>query len=181
MIVKNTNIEDCKHIFPDVFYDFRGEYVETYNKEAYDKLFPKDVCPEFVQDDFSISTKYTLRGFHGDPLTWKLVQAKVGIIILWVIDIRQESTTYGWNHGFLLNERNREQVLVPNNCAIAHLCLSDVCMFDYKQTQYYDRHAQFSYNYKSNGVEWQTPDDKLILSNRDRNAPLWIRNQHAPI
>jgi len=175
MIVQNTTIKDCKHISPYVFYDFRGEYVETYNKQEYDKLFPIGVSSEFVQDDFSLSEKYTLRGFHGDEKTWKLVQAKIGTIILIVIDVRKESSTYGVHQGFLLNERNRQQILVPSNCAIAHLCLSDCCMFDYKQTEYYDRDIQFSYNYKSNGVVWPIPDNKLILSDRDRNAPLWTK------
>ena len=176
MIAKDTTIQYCKHIFPDVFYDFRGEYVETYNKKQYDELWPSGVWHSvFVQDDFSLSTKHTLRGFHGDADTWKLVQAKIGTIILWVIDVRKDSSTYGVNQTFLLNERNREQVLIPNNCAIAHLCLSDYCMFDYKQTEYYDREMQFSYNYKSNGVVWSIPDDKLVLSDRDRNAPLWTK------
>lgn len=173
MIVNNTTIQDCKHIFPGVFYDFRGEYVETYNKIQYDALFPPGINVEFVQDDFSLSERYTLRGFHGDAKTWKLVQAKVGSILLWIIDTRKDSWSYGVNAVFFLNEKNREQVLIPNNCAIAHLCLSATCMFDYKQTEYYDRDLQFSYNYKSNGVEWPIADSNLILSKRDRIAPLW--------
>ena len=173
MIWRDTKIESCKHVFPEVFYDFRGEYIETWNKSEYRDITP--VGKEFVQDDFSLSEKYTLRGFHGDSYTWKLVQAKVGSIILWVIDIRKQSHTYGVSQAFYINERNREQVLIPNNCAIAHLCLSDRCLFDYKQTEYYDRDMQFSYNYKSNGVVWPIPDDQLILSDRDRNASLWVK------
>lgn len=173
MIVHNTTIDGCKHIHPDVFYDFRGEYVETWNMERYNALLPKGV--EFVQDDFSMSDKYTLRGFHGDPKTWKLVQAQIGRIQLCLIDMREDSLTYGKNAGFIISEINRHQVLVPSGVAVAHLCLSDRCIFDYKQTEYYDRDMQFSYNYKSNGTRWPVPDESIILSDRDRNSPLWER------
>jgi len=172
-VIRDTTIHGCKHILPDVFYDFRGEYVETWNKSEYREVLP--VGTEFVQDDFSLSERYTLRGFHGDTKTHKLIQSKIGSIIVWVIDIRKDSPTYGVNESFCINEKNRQQVFVPAGCALAHLCLSAYCMFDYKQTEYYDRAFQFSYNYKSNGVDWPIADENLILSRRDRVAPLWIK------
>lgn len=173
MVIEETAIQDCKHIMPRVFYDFRGEYVETWNMERYNVLLPDGI--EFVQDDFSMSDKYTLRGFHGDPKTWKLVQAQVGRIQLCLIDMRKSSSTYGKNTGFIISETNRHQVLIPAGVAVAHLCLSEKCIFDYKQTEYYDRDMQFSYRYNSNGTRWPIPDDKIILSDRDRNSPLWER------
>jgi dTDP-4-dehydrorhamnose 3,5-epimerase len=94
MIIQDTAIKDCKLIKPDVFYDFRGEYIETWQREYYKGIFPKDInTPEFVQDDFSVSNNGTLRGLHGDPDTWKLVQCPMGELLLGVLDIRDDSPT----------------------------------------------------------------------------------------
>ena len=175
MIAKRTNIESCWHIVPSVFYDFRGEYVETWNKIEYSVYLPDGI--DFVQDDFSMSDRYTLRGFHGDPKTWKIVQAQVGRIQLCLIDMREVSPTYGMNADFIISETNRHQVLVPAGVAVAHLCLSERCIFDYKQSEYYSRDVQFSYHYSSNGTIWPIPERNFILSNRDRTAPVWERKQ----
>ena len=64
--------QDVAIIQPDVFYDFRGEYIETWNIESYKDIPNEEVL--FKQDDISTSIKHTLRGFHGDSKTWKLIQ-----------------------------------------------------------------------------------------------------------
>ena len=77
-------------IQPDIFYDYRGEYVETWNKEHY-KAFGDF---EFKQDDISTSVKHTLRGLHGDFETWKLVQCLYGSLLQVVVDMRPDSENY---------------------------------------------------------------------------------------
>ena len=54
------NLKDVPIIEPDIFYDHRGEYVETFNSEYY-KIFG-DI--EWKQDSFSTSVKNTLRGLN---------------------------------------------------------------------------------------------------------------------
>ena len=61
-------------IQPDIHYDYRGEYIETWNIENYkifDHLVNDNDKIEFKQDDISTSVKHTLRGLHGDLVTWK--------------------------------------------------------------------------------------------------------------
>lgn len=173
MKIIDSKIKDCKLIAPDVFRDFRGEYVETWHKNYYKTLFPSDAEAEFVQDDFSVSQRHVLRGLHGDPHTWKLVQAPMGGFVLTVLDVRKGSPSYGQYEQFSLSDFNRWQVLIPAGCANGHLCLTEKCMFSYKQTAYYDRDSQFSYSYKSAGIVWPVVEEWLILSERDKNAPLW--------
>jgi len=173
MLKRETKIQGCFIIVPEVFYDFRGEYVETWQKNYYQHLLPENV--EFVQDDFSVSRKGVLRGLHGDPQTWKLVQCPMGELLLGVLDVRDGSPTRGVWELFPLNEKNRWQVLIPAGCANGHLCLSDKCMFDYKQTTFYDQQKQFSYYYNSGGIIWPVPRWFLSgISERDANAPTWI-------
>lgn len=170
MEIRNTVIDDCKLIIPEIFHDFRGEYVETWNIEGYNILH----IPSFKQDDFSISRQGVLRGLHGDPLTWKLVQCPMGELLLGVLDIREVSQTRGKWQLFPLNDKNRWQVLIPPGCANGHLCLSEKCMFYYKQTTLYEEQKQFSYHYTSSGITWPSGYD-FKLSERDKNAPpFWI-------
>lgn len=167
--IDDTVIYGCRKIIPSVFYDFRGEYVETYNRSAY-----SDLCPnEFVQDDISFSRQHVLRGLHGDPNTWKLIQCLHGEILFTVLDCRDDSPTRARWQQWLLGDRNRWQVLVPPGCANGHLCLTQSCIFSYKQTTYYKDQTQFSVHYSSCGISWPLLSAPII-SKRDREAKLWV-------
>jgi len=67
MQIRKANQKGVLLIKLDIFEDFRGEYVETYNEELYRK---NGIDMKFVQDDISVSTKNVLRGIHGDSETW---------------------------------------------------------------------------------------------------------------
>ena len=92
-------------IQPDIFYDYRGEYIETWNIENY-KAFD---CDQFIQDDISTSVKHTLRGLHGDDKTWKLVSCIYGSLLQAVVDMRPDSQTYLEWELFSINDKNRKQ------------------------------------------------------------------------
>jgi dTDP-4-dehydrorhamnose 3,5-epimerase len=156
-------------IQPDIFYDHRGEYVETWNIENY-RVFHG---VNFKQDDISTSVKNTLRGLHGDFTTWKLVSCIYGSLFQVVVDMRPDSKTYLQYETFTLNDKNRKQVLIPPGCANGHLVMSDYGIFSYKQsTLYGGAKEQFTvkWNDPAVGIEW--PVDNPILSLRDKNAKL---------
>jgi dTDP-4-dehydrorhamnose 3,5-epimerase len=75
MQVRKTKLDGVLLIKPEVFEDFRGQYVETYNEEIYGK---NGISTRFVQDDISVSSRHVLRGIHGDAETWKLVSCMYG-------------------------------------------------------------------------------------------------------
>ena len=52
--VTKTELEGVLMIKPEVFEDFRGQYIETYNEELYSK---NGIDIKFIQDDISVSTK----------------------------------------------------------------------------------------------------------------------------
>jgi len=151
LIEQSTKVNDLKIISPEVFYDFRGEYVETFRKSTYDFSDRHGNKVEFVEDDISMSNHGVLRGLHGDDKTWKLIQCLYGQIYVVVVDMRKDSSTYlNWD-SFAVNEKNRHQILIPAGCANGHLCLSDRCIFSYKQSQYYSgANNQFT-------VRWDDP------------------------
>lgn len=173
MKIKNGNIlKDVKIISPFVYNDFRGTYVETYNKENYSVLKDYDGVPLcFVQDDISESRKNTLRGLHGDEKTWKLIQCLKGSIFVAVVDMRENSETYLKHETFSISELDRRQILVPAGFGNGHLCLSDFCIFSYKQTTYYEgKEKQFTVNWEDPAINIRWPIKTPILSDRDYNA-----------
>lgn len=169
----SQTIADLKLITPQIHYDYRGEYVETYSRRSY-QFTDRDGQPiEFVEDDISMSRQNVLRGLHGDSKTWKLIQCLYGEFYYVVADLRRASPTYRRWESFILNDRNRRQVLVPAGCANGHLVLSASCVFSYKQSQYYSGAGdQFTvrWNDPALNIHWPCPDP--ILSLRDSTAPL---------
>ncbi|MCC7359392.1 MAG: dTDP-4-dehydrorhamnose 3,5-epimerase family protein [Anaerolineales bacterium] len=168
-------IADLKLITPDIHYDYRGEYVETFSRRGYDFHDAAGQPIEFVEDDISVSRRHVLRGLHGDSRTWKLIQCLQGEFYYVVADLRRGSPSYRRWESFILNDRNRRQVLVPAGCANGHLVLSDTCIFSYKQSQYYSgAHDQFTVRWNDPFLNIHWPIQNPLLSERDSTAPLLV-------
>lgn len=170
MIVEKTALDGVlKIVPPTVFEDFRGVYVETYNRRLYHAA---GVTQDFVQDDISVSSRHVLRGLHGDQSTWKLVSCLVGKFYLVVVNWDENSPQYRQWQGFALSEANRLQILIPPRFGNGHLVLTEQAMFHYKQTTEYDRAGQFTLRWDDPalGIHW--PVRAPILSERDAYAPL---------
>ncbi|MBU1040636.1 MAG: dTDP-4-dehydrorhamnose 3,5-epimerase family protein [Proteobacteria bacterium] len=165
--VEKTKLDGVLLIKPDTFEDFRGEYVELYNRELYQKA---GVGVEFVQDDISVSHKNVLRGFHGDLKTTKMISCLLGRFYMVVVNCDKDSAGYGQWQGFTLTEKNRFQVLVPPKHGLGHLALTDRIIFHYKQSTYYDPASQFTrvWNDPELNVWW--PVKNPILSQRDEQG-----------
>jgi|10_taG_2_1085330.scaffolds.fasta_scaffold06371_6 dTDP-4-dehydrorhamnose 3,5-epimerase len=163
---EDDEIVDLIHLHPHVFYDFRGEYVSTYNSVEYEFL-----GVHFLEDDISVSRKNVLRGLHGDSKTKKLIQCLHGSILLAVADLREESPSYLKSRLFLLSDKNRHQVFIPEGCVNGHYVLSDSCIFSYKQTEIYSgakNQISIRYNDPWLKIPWKVSEP--ILSTRDSNA-----------
>lgn len=149
---------------PTIFEDFRGQYVETYNRSVY---FNSGIPIEFIQDDISVSNRNVLRGIHGDSKTWKLVSCLFGSFYLVVVNNDPKSPQYKKWTSFTLSETNRLQVLIPPKFGNGHVVMSERAIFHYKQTTDYDRAGQFTilWNDPNFGIWW--PVSNPILSARD--------------
>ena len=170
----NCKIKDLFLVQPESFYDFRGENFEGYNEKSHQDIFSASENwvknnNKFIVDSFSKSRKNVLRGFHGDIHTWKLVECLKGSIYFAVIDLRNDSETFGTHQTFTLTEHNKYQILVPSGCVNAHLCLTDECLFHYKFThQYVNQEDQIhiKWNDPKYNVFW--PIKNPVLSFRDK-------------
>lgn len=163
--VRKTKLDGVLLIDPPTkFEDFRGEYVEIYNRDLYHEA---GITQEFLQDDISISSRNVLRGIHGDQKTWKLVSCLQGKFYLVVVNWDETSPQYRQWEAFTLSDRNRQQVLIPPKFGNGHVVLTEQAMFHYKQTTSYDRASQFTimWDDPSLGIWW--PIKAPILSRRD--------------
>lgn len=165
MKIEKTNLTGVLLITPPtIFEDFRGEYIEIYNKEIYQK---NGIEIDFIQDDISVSGKNVLRGIHGDQETWKLISCLQGSFYLVVVNNDPTSSQYKQSISFTLSDKNRQQVLIPPKHGNGHLVLTEQAIFHYKQNTEYNRDGQFT-------IKWNDPDYKLwwpiqypITSRRD--------------
>ena len=165
MDVEATELDGVWLIHPPTnFEDFRGSYVEIYNRELY-RTAGVDV--DFVQDDISTSSRHVLRGIHGDGATWKLVSCLYGKFYLVVVNNDPASEQYRKWAGFTLSDANRHQILIPPKFGNGHVVLSETAIFHYKQNTQYDRASQFTILWDDPELAIWWPIRNPILSRRD--------------
>jgi dTDP-4-dehydrorhamnose 3,5-epimerase len=155
---------------PDVFPDPRGFFMETYRRDRYQAL---GIGAAFVQDNYSHSSRGTLRGLHYQiqcPQD-KLVSVIRGEIYDAVVDLRRGSPTFGRWEGHILSAENRRQLFVPAGFAHGFCVVSDEADVMYKCSDLYCPAGE-------RGLLWSDPDVGIAwplahptLSPRDQKHP----------
>ena len=94
MRIEKSDFEGILKIFPDVHRDNRGLFTELWQLARYEDLWPGLT---FVQDNFSVSKKGTLRGLHFQRRhpQGKLITVVSGEIFDVALDLREQSKTFG--------------------------------------------------------------------------------------
>lgn len=173
MKIIHTSLKDCILIQPKIYKDERGFFLETYQKNRY--LSDANISMSFVQDNHSRSTKGVLRGLHfqeNNP-QGKLVRVTNGSVYDVVVDLRNNSNTFGMWEAFNLSEDNRTQLWVPPGFAHGFQVISSDADFEYKCTQYYDPKDEKTllWNDPDLGIKW--PIENPILSDKDSDGILF--------
>lgn len=163
--VSKTKLKGVLRIQPDVFRDFRGVYVPTYDEVIYRT---HGIRVTFVEDDYSRSKKNVLRGIHADSKAWKLISCPLGKILVVIVNANVRSKQCGKWAAFTLSESNYNQILVPPKHGVSHLVLTKEAIFNYKQSEYYDPKRQATYRWDNSKFNISWPIKNPILSKRDR-------------
>ena len=157
---------DIKIITNNNFKDKRGLLWTTWKKGVFKNI-------RFNHDKFSLSKKKTLRGFHCDFKSWKMVTSVYGKFLFVVVDMRKNSKNYLKNKKWIIDYKKPKLILIPPYYANAHLCLSEICIFHYKWSykgKYIDATDQKSYRWNDPKINIKWPIKKPILSKRDLTA-----------
>tara|TARA_X000001036_G_C20285418_1_gene646082 strand:+ start:11 stop:559 length:549 start_codon:yes stop_codon:yes gene_type:complete len=171
MKIINTNLKDCFIIENTIHKDNRGLFIETYQKKKFDEKMGMTV--NFVQDNFSLSTKGVMRGLHFQKKfpQGKLVRVLKGKVFDVVVDIRKNSETFGSHFCLELNDKNHLQLWIPKGFAHGFLTLSDTAYFEYKCTDYYYKEDEDTINCKDPDLDIPWPSNiNTIISQKDEDA-----------
>ena len=175
MEVIKTAIEGLVIIEPKVFKDARGYFFESFSQREFEEKVRKI---NFVQDNESMSSYGVMRGLHFQcpPYTQsKLVRCVQGAVLDVAVDIRKGSPTYGEHVAVELTEGNHRQFFVPRGFAHGFAVLSETAIFQYKCDNFYAPQADGGISILDDclGIDWQIPNDKALLSDKDlKNALL---------
>jgi len=182
MITQPTSLPEIVVVEPKVFADGRGFFMESYNRNRYAAA---GIHEPFVQDNISFSQRGVLRGLHfqNPQQQGKLVSVLRGEVFDVAVDIRVGSRHFGRWVGEVLSEENKRQLYVPPGFAHGFLVTSNVALFAYKCTDYYNPQAEatIAWNDPDIGIAW--PFDDPILSESDAAAPLLrdIKPERLPV
>jgi dTDP-4-dehydrorhamnose 3,5-epimerase len=168
-----TSLSGVVTVIPKVFEDSRGYFMEIWQERRFREA---GIDINFVQDNFSQSSKGTLRGLHyqlNQP-QGKLVRVVSGEVFDVAVDLRKSSPGFGRWAGAILSAENKHLLWVPPGFGHGFMVLSDTAEFEYKCTDYYAPEFERSirWNDPDIGIEWpSTASGSMVLSDKDAAAP----------
>ena len=173
--LRRLALDGLLEIRPRRFADDRGFFSETWNEASWREA---GIDVDFVQDNHSLSrARGTLRGLHfqAPPAAQaKLVRVTRGSAFDVAVDLRPSSPTYRQWAGVTLSAAEWNQLLIPEGFAHGFLTLEPDTEVQYKASAVYspahDRAIRF--DDPAIAIDWPIPANDLILSDRDRAAPL---------
>ena len=155
---ETTEIPGVIIIYPNVHGDARGYFMETYQKDLFEKA---GITREFVQDNESSSSKGVLRGLHfqKNHTQGKLVRVTRGKVFDVAVDCRPNSPTFGKWTGVTLDEDVKNMFYIPE--------------FVYKCTDIYDPSSEggIPWNDPTINVQWPSLDVPYLTSAKDQEHP----------
>lgn len=171
MKVAATSLPEVKIISPAVHKDFRGYFLESYQREKLAEYAGIEAA--FVQDNLSHSLHGVIRGLHYQLQRpqGKLVMVVRGAVFDVAVDLRKSSPSFGKWVGVHLNSDNLQMLWIPPGFAHGFLALSESVDLMYKATDFYDPSSEQC-------LRWDDPDLAIdwplkappILSEKDRQG-----------
>jgi dTDP-4-dehydrorhamnose 3,5-epimerase len=169
-----TTLQDSFLLKPKLFADERGYFYESYNSKTFETL--SGFAIEFVQDNQAKSNKNVLRGLHfqtGDAAQAKLVSVLHGSVLDVIVDLRQNSKSFGKYFSVELSAANKLQLFIPKGFAHGYLVLQDNTEFYYKCDNFYNKEKEggLIYNDSTLQIDWQQNNKDFIIAPKDLILP----------
>lgn len=172
----NTPIEGLLIIESTVLRDYRGYFLESYNKRKFEEAVGKI---SFVQDNETKSSKGVLRGLHFQKPPYaqaKLVRCTEGKILDVAVDIRDGSKTYGKHVIIELTGENKKQVFIPRGFAHGFVVLSNSATVSYKVDNKYAAayDSGIRWDDQSLNIRWKLDKSEILISEKDAKLPFFL-------
>ncbi len=171
MKIFKTKFKSCFIFKPYIYKDRRGVFSEIFNKTLLEKILKKKI--NFVQLNYSFSRINVLRGMHLQKAPFsqsKLIRVIQGKILDVIVDLRKNSRTFGKYQSFVISEKNRKQLFIPEGFAHGFLALEDNVKVEYLCSSSYNKNSEIClvWNDKKINIKW--PKRKFLISKKDKSG-----------
>lgn len=178
MQLENTPLDGAFVLQPKLWEDSRGFFFESYSQSVFEKLSHQKI--NFVQDNIAFSTFGVIRGLHiqNTPHSQsKLVQVLQGKIIDVIIDVRNDSSSFGESFAIELSFENKKQLFIPKGFLHGYSVLSPTAYVSYKCDDFYHKETEMGINPLDTdlAIDWQIPTEKQVISDKDLEAMSYAR------
>jgi dTDP-4-dehydrorhamnose 3,5-epimerase len=175
MPFSDTDIPGLLVFEPKVFEDSRGYFYESYNERNF---INGGIDIKFIQDNESSSSYGVVRGLHYQLIPFaqvKLIRVLAGKILDVVVDIRKGSPSFGKSFSIELTAENKKQLFIPAGFAHGFSVLSERAVVFYKCDTFYNKESEAGIRFDDPqlNIDWQIPADKAIISDKDKQLPLF--------
>ena len=171
--------DQCYLLEASRFTDDRGYFTVTFEREAFENVIGKTV--QFVQDNESLSQRNTLRGLHyqkSPHAQAKLIHVSSGRIQDMLVDLREDSQTYGMIYHTILSAENKRSLFIPKGIAHGFLALQDDTVVHYKCDHTYQPAFESGVRYDDPDLQlpWLGRNEDFIVSEKDKKLPYFKRS-----
>ena len=160
-------------IRPQAFADERGVFMETYRHSDFAAA---GIADRFVQSNVSYSKRGVLRGLHYQKqpkAQAKLVHVVAGEIYDVVVDLREDSPSFGRWYATVLSAENGRMLYVPPWCAHGFCVLSEEARVAYSVTEEYSPELERGILWSDPALAISWPVEAPIVSPKDQALPLF--------
>ncbi len=172
MKFNQTKISGCFLVELDLKMDERGFFARSYCDNEFKN---QGLQRKWVQMSNSYNTKAgTIRGLHlqRNPFEEvKIVRCISGKIWDLIVDLRQESDTFGQWFGEILSGQNRKMMYIDKGVAHGFITLENNTEIIYSMSEFYSKEHELTIKWDDPKLNIKWPSAPLIISDKD-NAGL---------
>lgn len=182
MEFRETALKGAYVIEPEPANDERGFFARTFCVREFAK---HGLATEMAQCSTSFNRRQgTLRGLHYQALPHgedKLVRVTMGAVFDVIVDLRENSLTFGRWFGVVLSAETRRMLYIPKGFAHGFQTLQDDSEVFYQISAFYEPASMRGVRWNDPVLEIAWPDAaNAIVSQRDRELPLLAGGLPAP-
>lgn len=186
MKITKGKLEGVFRVVSDLRTDDRGWLSRTYDRELFKN---HGLTPVWIQESFSHTARaHTLRGLHIQlpPFTeGKLIHIFRGKMRWVVVDLREESPTFGQWESIDLDGESAEGLYVERGFAHGCVSLSAECDLVIKSDNIYSEKSGVGimYNDKELGIDWGEGAAEPIISEAHKRYGTFgdFKNKHGAL